>query len=184
MTPTAQRAVDDARSAGRALLKRLSDTDVGKSLTKQAGILLPKPVWQTFTDLPPIPGRNDQSSVTVRAFDGTTTPCQLHWYGGAKNEYRLTSLGPDFVTPDDAGCLFVLVPCSLTKFHAYVVPSDDEIEYVFDSLETTANFEWGGVFPKDGRQAVFRPRARLMLLLGDQLIRDTGLAVFELVKNA
>lgn len=30
----------------------------------------------------------------------------------------------------------------------------------------------------------FRPRARLMLLLGDELIRDAGIAVFELVKNA
>src|SRR6266478_707970 len=30
----------------------------------------------------------------------------------------------------------------------------------------------------------FQPRARLMLLLGDQLIRDGGIAVFELVKNA
>src|SRR5579863_5514705 len=31
---------------------------------------------------------------------------------------------------------------------------------------------------------IFRPRARMLLLLGDQLIRDSGLAVFELVKNA
>lgn len=30
----------------------------------------------------------------------------------------------------------------------------------------------------------FRPRARIMHLLGDQLIRDSGIAVFELVKNA
>lgn len=30
----------------------------------------------------------------------------------------------------------------------------------------------------------FKPRARMILLLGDQLIRDAGLAVFELVKNA
>ena len=30
----------------------------------------------------------------------------------------------------------------------------------------------------------FRPRARMLLLLGDQLIRDAHLAVFELVKNA
>src|SRR5581483_7002652 len=30
----------------------------------------------------------------------------------------------------------------------------------------------------------FKPRARLLLLLGDQLIRDPGIAVFELVKNA
>lgn len=31
---------------------------------------------------------------------------------------------------------------------------------------------------------VFRPRARLLTMLGDQLIRDPGIAVFELVKNA
>jgi signal transduction histidine kinase len=30
----------------------------------------------------------------------------------------------------------------------------------------------------------FRPRARMLLLLGDQLIKDAGIAVFELVKNA
>ena len=30
----------------------------------------------------------------------------------------------------------------------------------------------------------FRPRSRLLVLLGDQLIRDSGIAVFELVKNA
>lgn len=30
----------------------------------------------------------------------------------------------------------------------------------------------------------FRARARLLLLLGEQLIRDSGLAVFELVKNS
>jgi hypothetical protein len=30
----------------------------------------------------------------------------------------------------------------------------------------------------------FRPRARMLVLLGDQLIRDAGIAVFELVKNA
>jgi signal transduction histidine kinase len=31
--------------------------------------------------------------------------------------------------------------------------------------------------------APFRPRARLLALLGDQLIRDSGIAIFELVKN-
>lgn len=36
----------------------------------------------------------------------------------------------------------------------------------------------------DGPVHVFKPRARLMLLLGDELIRDAGIAVFELVKNA
>src|SRR5260221_9446500 len=34
------------------------------------------------------------------------------------------------------------------------------------------------------RKFSFRPRARLLLLLGDQLIKDPGIAVFELVKNA
>jgi signal transduction histidine kinase len=30
----------------------------------------------------------------------------------------------------------------------------------------------------------FKPRARMLVLLGDQLIRDAGIAIFELVKNA
>lgn len=34
------------------------------------------------------------------------------------------------------------------------------------------------------RKVYFRPRARLLALLGDQLIRDARIAVFELVKNA
>ena len=34
------------------------------------------------------------------------------------------------------------------------------------------------------KQYTFRPRARIMHLLGDQLIRNAGIAVFELVKNA
>lgn len=34
------------------------------------------------------------------------------------------------------------------------------------------------------KRTSFRPKARLLLLLGDQLIRDPGIAVFELVKNA
>jgi signal transduction histidine kinase len=34
------------------------------------------------------------------------------------------------------------------------------------------------------KRVPFRPQARLLLLLGEQLIRDPGLAVFELVKNA
>ena len=33
-------------------------------------------------------------------------------------------------------------------------------------------------------RASFRPRARLLKLLGDQLIASARLAVFELVKNA
>ncbi len=33
-------------------------------------------------------------------------------------------------------------------------------------------------------ELAFKPRARLVLLLGDQLIRDPGIAAFELVKNA
>src|SRR5258708_1988479 len=37
---------------------------------------------------------------------------------------------------------------------------------------------------KPPKPTVFRPRARMILLLGDELIRDAGLAVFELVKNA
>jgi signal transduction histidine kinase len=38
--------------------------------------------------------------------------------------------------------------------------------------------------PKDPSQLIFRVKPRVLRLLGDQLIRDANLAVFELVKNA
>ena len=38
--------------------------------------------------------------------------------------------------------------------------------------------------PSSGRGLVFKVRPRILTLLGDQLIRDANLAVFELVKNA
>jgi signal transduction histidine kinase len=38
--------------------------------------------------------------------------------------------------------------------------------------------------PDEAEKVSFRTRARLLLLLGEQLIRDAGLAVFELAKNA
>ncbi len=38
--------------------------------------------------------------------------------------------------------------------------------------------------PEKTEKLVFQPKAQLLILLGDQLIRDPGLAVFELVKNA
>jgi signal transduction histidine kinase len=37
---------------------------------------------------------------------------------------------------------------------------------------------------KKVNQSYFKPKARLLLLLGDQLIREPGIAVFELVKNS
>lgn len=37
---------------------------------------------------------------------------------------------------------------------------------------------------EERHRRTFRPRARLLLLLGDELIRDEAMAVFELVKNA
>jgi len=40
------------------------------------------------------------------------------------------------------------------------------------------------VTQKRSQNLPFKPRARLLLLLGDQLIREPGIAVFELVKNA
>ncbi len=41
-----------------------------------------------------------------------------------------------------------------------------------------------GTMPARHKELPFKPRARLLLLLGDQLIRNAGIAVFELVKNA
>ncbi len=45
-------------------------------------------------------------------------------------------------------------------------------------------FNGGGMMDSKTHSAVFKPRARLLELLGEQLIRDHRIALFELVKNS
>ena len=70
--------------------------------------------------------------------------------------------------------VYPLIRCRLVDVSAISVQTDCVLTYPYVSVQTTSQTY----------QSTFRPRARLLQLLGDQLIGSARLAVFELVKNA
>jgi len=143
-----ERAIDDCRRVGTALLKFLSTNDVPRPRSHQFGVYLPKHVWQLFTPHPPERGDNQKSWPTIIWPDGLETESCVTWYGRKKQEYRLTRFGRGFphLTTDQIGSLFVLIPESHDRFIAYVFDYEDEIDGVFAGLGVEVVQGWGCVF--------------------------------------
>ena len=141
----AERAVEDARKHGKAILKFISANDVGLTGSHQAGFYLPKAAWELFSPHPPVKGNKDKSAVTVLWQDGLVTKSVVTWYGQkTRSEYRLTSFGRGFpwLTHDLVGALFVLIPKAIDEFIAYVIDHDDDIEDVQAGLDVNVVESW------------------------------------------
>lgn len=143
-SPTAERAITEANRVGHAILKFISPNDVGLTGGHQWGYYLPKPVWQMFTQLPPTRGRNDEAAVQVQWQDGQVTDSRVKWYGAAKSEYRLTRFGVGFpfITHDCVGNLLVLIPEDYTRFLAFVLDVEDDIEEIQAALDVRITQSW------------------------------------------
>src|SRR5688572_3570396 len=128
-----ERAIEEVRSHGNAILKFISPNDVGITGSHQCGFYLPKSVWQMFSPHPPAKGQNRENEVEVVWPDGRKTASRVKWYGtGTRSEYRLTRFGKDFpwLAADTVGDLLILIPKSHGQFIAYVLDVDEDIEEV------------------------------------------------------
>lgn len=142
----AARAIQDATTHGRAILKFISPNDVGLTGGHQCGFYLPKSVWQMYSPHPPERGENKKSWPKVLWQDGRVTDSCVTWYGsGTRSEYRLTRFGRDFpyLNPDSVGDLLVLIPKSHDEFIAYVLDTEDDIEEVQAALGIEVAATWG-----------------------------------------
>lgn len=154
--PAAERAVEDALTCGKALLKFISPNDVGITGSHQCGFYLPKHAWKLFTPNPPTKGENAESWPKIEWQNGQVTESRIIWYGrGTRSEYRLTRFGRDFpyLTEDVVGDLLVLVPKSYDEFSAYVLDLDDDIEHATSTLGVEVLDKWGAIYTAEGRPA-------------------------------
>lgn len=126
-SPLVEKAIEDALSTGRAIVKYVSANDAGATGGHQSGFYLPKSAWHLFSPHPPEAGRNDKSKVRVLWQQQVETESVVTWYGQAKSEYRLTRFGKgfQFLHEDMVGSLLVLITRSQTNFDAYVFDGDD-----------------------------------------------------------
>jgi type II restriction enzyme len=145
-TAICERAVADALTHGRAILKFISANDVGQTGSHQGGFYLPKHAWRMFSPHAPTKGSNDDSYPAITWQDGRKTQSRVIWYGrGTRSEYRLTRFGRDFpwLTNDNVGDLLVLVIISHTEFLGYVLDNPDDIDELTSTLGTEIIGTWG-----------------------------------------
>src|SRR5437870_6660458 len=73
ISPFCEHAIADANQFGNAILKFISRNDVDATGGHQYGFLLPKAVWEIYTENPPEKGVNSEQLVQVLWQDGRTT---------------------------------------------------------------------------------------------------------------
>lgn len=146
-SPICEFAIEESLRAGNALLKFISPNDAGITGTHQCGFYLPKPIWEMYAPFGPEKGRNDEAEVEVHWQEGQLiTNSRVKWYGKrTRSEYRLTRFGKGFpfLTPESVGDMLVLIPVSHTKFKAYVLDSDEDIEDIQAALGVEVTGFWG-----------------------------------------
>jgi hypothetical protein len=145
MSPECAQALEDIRSAGRALLKYISPNDVDVTGAHQSGFYLPKGASKAFTPYPPEKNVNRDHHVRVTWPDGRETESVVKWYGqGTRSEYRLTRFGRAFPwrSPGRLGDLLILIPVTLTVFRAHILRSEDDIDDLQSGLGIEVIQQW------------------------------------------
>jgi len=183
-------------SSDRTFLKYISANDAGVTGGHQGGLYIPKNSVSTFFDSPGIRGENKEQFIEIDWVDGTKSESRVIYYGkGSRNEYRITRLSKRPKEND----LFLLVSVDRNLFKGFILDKEDAIvllnELDIDESQIGKGITIGGgqsqtVIKFDSEvegqeiQAKFRPKARLLLQLGDQLIKNESIALVELVKNS
>lgn len=149
-SPIADKAIEEARQYGKAILKFVSANDCGATGAHQAGFYLPKSVWKLYSPSGPKPGENFKHPVHIVWQGGAyETDSVVTWYGkgetrNPRREYRLTVFGRNFpyLNPDSVGELFVLIPRDIRSFIAYVIDLPEDIEDIQAALGVEVITTW------------------------------------------
>ena len=157
-----ERAIYDAQTHGKALLKFISGNDVGTTGSHQCGFYLPKATWSHYTCNPPEQGKLSKEDVKITWQDGQVTESVITWYGRkTRSEYRLTRFGRDFqwLSQNQVGSLLMLIPRGKADFLAYIAETDDDIEDVISALGLSGFDESWALFDSSQAQVVEDPDA-------------------------
>jgi signal transduction histidine kinase len=126
-------------------------------------------------------GKNKEQEATIYWFDGTVADCHLKYYGqGSRNEYRITKLSEHF----NIGDLVVIVKVEETKYKGFILSTKNEIDFFLASFNLNPEDTNTLIDTSKDSTLNFKPKARIILQLGDQLIRSESIAILEIIKNA
>jgi len=202
-------AVAAVKSGLCSFCKFASANDAGSTGAHQSGIYIPKNSVPLIFDVPGIKGQNKERFAELQWDNGITTQCCFKYYGGGtRNEYRITRLGMtlrenDFIVivkkseDDYEGFHFdneMLIDLFLKEFeitreetNALIPTIDSNIPFeLFEKLNMSIQI--GEPIQKSSNEQIitanFKPKAHILTLLGEELIKDPVMAIYELVKNS
>lgn len=185
--------------------KIITPNDAGMTGAHQAGLYIPKDSTGIMFEEPGERGENKEKNASLSWFDGKQTECRFVYYGqGTRNEYRITRLGRHFRVGD----LVVIVKMAESNYLGYVISTDEEIDRFVNEFGLDRDNVNGLIYGKSTdynllipsisemqeslpvssemivRQISFRPKAHILVLLGEELIKSPVMAIYELVKNS
>lgn len=204
-----EKAIEAVNNHEHSFSKFISANDAGTTGAHQAGLYIPKNAFKLLFDTPGVRGENWEEIGHVRWFDGKNVECRLKYYGSnTRNEYRMTRMGRSFTE----GELLVLVKTDIGEFLGFLLSDVPSINFFLehfgmDRSDTNALISRGLMVSNNSTDALelilpdveadsidlgdsetmemsFRPKAHILTLLGEELIRDPVMAIYELVKNS
>ena len=172
MTDELKAAIEAVKTYQYSFCKFVSPNDAGETGAHQGGLYIPKNSIKLMFDSPGIKGENMEKFVKIHG-------------QGSRNEYRITRLGRAFIIDD----LVIIVKKTNDVYLGFVLVDN------FDQQDFLNEFginreDTNSLIPQENKNnevevtASFKPRARLLLQLGDQLIKNESIALIELVKNS
>lgn len=207
MSENLNRAIEAVRANQVSFCKFVSANDAGDTGGHQAGLYIPKNSIKLLFDIPGIKGENKEKLATLVWQDGTEVVCRFIYYGkGSRNEYRITRLGKHFKVGD----FIIIVKINENIYQGFYLSIDTDIEKFLEEFDlsisetnnliTVSNdtqiklFDDSGTKQKTTQNIIpktnentgfnFRPRARIIKIIGQELISNDVIALVELIKNS
>ncbi len=184
--------------------KFVSPNDAGATGAHQAGLYIPKNSIKLLFDEPGVIGHNKEKFAKVEWADGTIAECRFIYYGqGTRNEYRITRLGKSFHVNE----LVIIVKKNEEQYLGFLLQKEDDKEkflrefnlkesesnQLINKVKTTQNTIASSeaassvstqFLPQVEKHEIsFKPKAHILILLGEELIKSPVMAIYELIKN-
>ncbi|GAO44133.1 EcoRII N-terminal effector-binding domain-containing protein [Flavihumibacter petaseus] len=190
-----------------SFFKFVSANDAGTTGGHQLGIYIPKKSFPLLFDQPGKKGQNMERFVEINWFDGTVSNACFKYYGsGTRNEYRITRIGINFTENE----LIVIVKIDQDSYSGFRLQEEVSIDLFLKEFGI-AKDNMGSLINLNSEMSIednyvenspyinldlsqnsksirqnevsFKPKAHILTLLGDELIKDPVMAIYELVKN-
>ncbi|QQT32870.1 ATP-binding protein [Sphingobacterium multivorum] len=201
MTEELKSALNSLRDSITTFWKFVSSNDAGETGAHQAGLYMPKDSVDFMFENVGVKGENKEKFADLIWSDGTKSTCRFIYYGkGTRNEYRLTRLGKNL----SEGQIVIICKKSETLYSGFILTdaedkdlflkylnlgiedsnsliAKDYIKYInFEKINEDIDFKLG----IKSEQLFFKPKAHILTLLGEELIKSPVMAIYELVKNS